>query len=84
VEGHALYLRDPLADEAQDKDKGRRRRLSAVQAIKLAAVADVFGQTEYALEVLDWVKGRLAAADAVTPAAIDSAVVGAIGRLGAL
>lgn len=51
VEGHALYMRDPLADESG-------KRLDPMRVIKLAAFAEAYGQIEYAFELLDWVATR--------------------------
>jgi FkbM family methyltransferase len=51
VEGHALYLRDPIAD-------GNALGLSARQLLKLVALAETFGQVEYAFELLRWMQGR--------------------------
>lgn len=57
IEGHALYLRDPIAAERE----GRRLSQSALQTIKLAVVAEVFGQVEYAFELVQWHAARLRA-----------------------
>jgi hypothetical protein len=46
IEGHALYLRDPIAPGAG--------RLDAARALKLAGLAEAYGQIEFAFEVLDW------------------------------
>lgn len=51
VEGHALYLRDPVASDQQDQMAPKR-------VIKLAALAEAFGQVEYALELLAWLRER--------------------------
>jgi len=50
VEGHALYFRDPVAEEGPE--------LSAPQVLKLAALAEAFGQIEYAFELLKWLRQR--------------------------
>jgi hypothetical protein len=52
IEGHVLYLRDPIGASSADSASV----VSHAQCIKLACIADVFGQTEYALEILDWLK----------------------------
>jgi hypothetical protein len=49
IEGHALYLRDPIAGSRQDPP-GR--------IIKLICIAEIFGQVEYAFELLGWLKAR--------------------------
>ena len=50
IEGHALYMRDPIADN--------RSRLTPSRVVKLAALAEAFGQVEYAFELLAWLRGR--------------------------
>lgn len=51
VEGHALYLRDPIARQpTRPADKVAARR-----ALKLACIAEIYGQIEYAFELLQWV-----------------------------
>jgi FkbM family methyltransferase len=49
IEGHALYLRDPIAGPGQDPP-GR--------IIKLICIAEIFGQVEYAFELLGWLTAR--------------------------
>jgi FkbM family methyltransferase len=66
VEGHALYLRDPLAVD----DPARLPRL---RVLKLAALAEAFGQVEYAFELLEGLAARIEAGDATTANAIRSA-----------
>jgi FkbM family methyltransferase len=51
IEGHALYFRDPLA-------RPSARRIDAPRVIKLAALAEAFGQVEYAFELLGWLATR--------------------------
>jgi hypothetical protein len=53
IEGHALYLRDPVAQSPEAVPQA-----ASQAALRLAAVADVFGQTEFALEVLAWLQER--------------------------
>ncbi|HXF54902.1 MAG TPA: FkbM family methyltransferase [Hyphomicrobiaceae bacterium] len=50
VEGHALYLRDPLTPDAGSPDVRR--------CLKLAALAEACGQIEFAFEVLGWLVRR--------------------------
>jgi hypothetical protein len=52
IEGHALYLRDPIAAVTPDADTGAVDK----NTLRLAVVADVFGQTEFALEILSWLR----------------------------
>jgi hypothetical protein len=51
IEGHALFLRDPLGDRSL-------QRLDVSRIIKLAALAEAFGQIEYAFELLNWLTDR--------------------------
>jgi FkbM family methyltransferase len=51
IEGHALFLRDPLRDQSL-------QRLDVSRIIKLAALAEAFGQVEYAFELLNWLTDR--------------------------
>ncbi len=55
IEAHGLYFRDPLASSAGGHDDN----LSADQVLKLAAIAEIYGQVEYAFELLGWLSGRL-------------------------
>ena len=50
IEGHALYLRDPVAEfpDGPPDDAWARR------ALKLACVAEIYGQIEYAFELVAW------------------------------
>ncbi len=50
VEGHALYLRDPIADGSA---------LEFERTVKLAALAEAFGQVEFAFELLNWLGKRI-------------------------
>lgn len=56
IEGHAIYFRDPIG-QPQPKN------LTPTQLIKLAALAETFGQIEYAFEVLNWAKAQPGIAD---------------------
>jgi FkbM family methyltransferase len=49
VEGHALYLRDPISNDPDMDDE---------RVIKLAALSEAFGQVEYAFELLNWLVAR--------------------------
>jgi FkbM family methyltransferase len=49
VEGHALYFRDPISGSGQD---------SLARVIKLICIAEIFGQVEYAFELLNWLTAR--------------------------
>ena len=51
IEGHALYLRDPIAAHPN----GPIDDAAARQALKLACIAEIYGQIEYAFELLHWV-----------------------------
>jgi FkbM family methyltransferase len=51
VEGHALFLRDPLGDRDL-------QRLDVSRVVKLAAFAEAFGQIEFAFELLNWIADR--------------------------
>jgi FkbM family methyltransferase len=50
IEGHALYLRDPIAP--------RHSEAGVIGCIKLAALAEAYGQIEFAFEVLQWLLHR--------------------------
>lgn len=56
IEGHALYLRDPIAGGGA---------LDLQRTVKLAALAEAFGQVEFAFELLNWLSRR---ADVATTA----------------
>jgi FkbM family methyltransferase len=51
-EGHFFYLRDPLC-VGDEWNEGRGPSIE--KCFKLACLAEVFGQIEYAFEVLDWI-----------------------------
>jgi len=55
IEGHALYLRDlgPGCHEGAGIDK-----FSIPKLIKLVCIAEIFGQTEYAFELLHWLAAK--------------------------
>lgn len=55
IEGHSLYLRDPIDAERC----GTAMDLSEVQVIKLAIIAEVFGQIEFGFELVQWLAARL-------------------------
>ena len=50
IEGHALYLRDPITDCPD----GPKDELAARQALKLACIAEIYGQIEFAFELVHW------------------------------
>jgi hypothetical protein len=50
VEGHALYLRDPIASNQIE--------MPPTRILKLACLAETFGQVEYAFELLAWLRDR--------------------------
>jgi hypothetical protein len=50
IEGHALYLRDPIAEHPDGPPDGAAAR----RALKLACVAEIYGQIEYAFELAAW------------------------------
>jgi FkbM family methyltransferase len=50
IEGHALYLRDPV--KAVPGGVGLVADSDTMAVLRLTVIADVFGQTEFALEVL--------------------------------
>ncbi len=53
-EGHFLYLRDPIEANFEVPD------LTAVsKVLKLAAIAEIYGQVEYAFELLNWLRQKL-------------------------
>lgn len=52
MEGHALYLRDPI-ESARCGGGG----IGDAKLLKLIAIAEVYGQVEYAFELLDWRAG---------------------------
>jgi FkbM family methyltransferase len=49
VEGHALYFRDPIAGAGP---------LNFARTVKLAALAEAYGQVEFAFELLNWLAAR--------------------------
>ncbi len=78
VESHALYLRDPVALEAQGGDMAA---FTFEKVLKLAALAERYFQVEFAFEVLLWAEGRFLARGELARAAalrgvIDSAAQG--------
>jgi FkbM family methyltransferase len=56
VEGHALYLRDPIAGNDN---------LGFARIVKLAALAEAFGQIEFAFELIGWLSARANLADSI-------------------
>jgi len=56
VEGHALYLRDPIDMELRGIDT---QHFTTTKLMKLICVAEIFGQIEYAFELFKWLTTRL-------------------------
>jgi FkbM family methyltransferase len=56
IEGHGVYFRDPISDEAKG---GTIDHLTTPKLLKLVAFAEVFGQIEFAFELLDWTSDLL-------------------------
>lgn len=54
IEGHALYLRDPIAVHPACPPSDA----VAYHALKLACISEIYGQIEYAFELLRWVSQR--------------------------
>jgi len=50
VEGHALYLRDPIEILRQNP----HHKIDENELIKLVIIAEVFGQVEYGFELIHW------------------------------
>ena len=53
IEAHGLYFRDPIASRADLETFGPDR------VLKLASIAEIYGQVEYAFELLGWLARRL-------------------------
>jgi FkbM family methyltransferase len=51
IEGHALFFRDPIAKQAGEQ-------FDPFRLVKLAALAEAFGQIEYAFELIAWLVAR--------------------------
>lgn len=56
IEGHGIYFRDPIEMEARGF---RADQWTKTKLLKLVAFAEVFGQIEYAFELLIWSAGLL-------------------------
>jgi FkbM family methyltransferase len=56
IEGHGVYFRDPIDLEAKGRDI---RHLTAQKILKLACFAEIYGQAEFAFELLRWLSERL-------------------------
>jgi FkbM family methyltransferase len=52
LEGHFLYLRDPIGESDYWDEQSS---WSLEKCVKLACLAETFGQVEYAFEILDWI-----------------------------
>ncbi len=53
IEAHGLYLRDPIASNAE------LERFGPDRVLKLASIAEIYGQVEYSFELLGWLSRRL-------------------------
>jgi FkbM family methyltransferase len=73
IEGHGIYLKDPIELER----RGVPQDLPLAKALKLASFAEIFGQNEYAFELLDWLKARQERAGDAAGAASVARVLGA-------
>jgi FkbM family methyltransferase len=54
IEGHALYFRDPIAAPPADLPLAAL----ATRILKLACLAEMFGQIEYAFELIAWLRDQ--------------------------
>lgn len=54
IEAHGLYFRDPIASHA-----GLEGNFPFTRLLKLASIAEIYGQVEYAFELLAWLSRRL-------------------------
>lgn len=54
IEAHGLYFRDPIASRAVLDEEFAPNRV-----LKLASIAEIYGQVEYAFELLAWLGRRL-------------------------
>jgi FkbM family methyltransferase len=50
IEGHALYFYDPI---------GKQSAMEPVRVLKLAALTEAFGQIEFSIELLEWLRQRV-------------------------
>ncbi len=55
IEGHGIYFKDPIELEARGMPT---EQFSVAKLLKLAAFAEMFGQNEYAFELLEWLVAR--------------------------
>lgn len=55
IEGHGVYFKDPIDLERRGH---RIDGLSLSKLLKLVCFAEIFGQNEYAFELLDWLVAR--------------------------
>jgi FkbM family methyltransferase len=60
LEGHFLYLRDPILEANGWSPKSA---YSLERCIKLICLAEIFGQVEFAFEMLQWIAGSPQAAE---------------------
>ena len=54
IEAHGLYFRDPIASHASFDGNS-----AVADVLKLASIAEIYGQVEYAFELLGWLSRRL-------------------------
>jgi FkbM family methyltransferase len=54
IEAHGLYFRDPIASDA-----GLNGNFPFTRLLKLASIAEIYGQVEYTFELLGWLSRRL-------------------------
>lgn len=77
IEGHALYLRDPIAG-------GNAAQLPFPRIIKLVTLAEAFGQVEYAFELLAWLKERADVKGTPTAQTLDNLIASASSKYSAM
>jgi FkbM family methyltransferase len=58
IEGHALYFRDPIAAPMRHDTP---LDVLETRTLKLACLAEIFGQVEYAFELVAWLRDQAAA-----------------------
>jgi FkbM family methyltransferase len=56
IEGHGVYFRDPISAEAKGDSIDH---LTKQKLLKLVAFAEIFGQIEFAFELLEWISDLL-------------------------
>ena len=71
IEGHALYFRDPIADD-------NAKNIAPRRLLKLVALAEAFGQIEYAFELLEWLRQRADVKDTALALEIDRMIASGV------